>query len=260
VLSAGSLINAIFPLFLLAAAFMIPHNIFAGGQVVIEEVQVGSPAEAAGLLPEDLILKVDGNDVTDSAALSQAIRANAGTEIVLTVQRQTAGTVDVRVVPRENPPPGQGPTGIRTAVVNPTFVRESLPLWEAAPRAVSEYWFLFKNGILGIFNAGSGATLAGPIGIVQMTGEIAKIGISPLFQAAALLSMALAVTNLLPLPALDGGRMVFVMIEWVRGGRRVSPQIERTVHMIGFMLLIGLVLIISYNDLARIISGERLIP
>ena len=102
--------------------------------------------------------------------------------------------------------------------------------------------------------------LAGPVGIAQLTGEIVKAGISPLLEFAAFLSLNLAIINLFPLPALDGGRIVFVLLEWVRRGKRVSAKREGLIHAIGFALLMVAFLAITYQDIMRIISGDSLIP
>ena len=98
------------------------------------------------------------------------------------------------------------------------------------------------------------------VGVFQVTGEVAKTGISPLLEIAALLSLILGIGNIFPLPALDGGRIAFVLLEWVRRGKRVPPKTEGLVHLIGFVMLMGLTLAIVYQDIARIISGESLIP
>jgi regulator of sigma E protease len=87
-----------------------------------------------------------------------------------------------------------------------------------------------------------------------------QAGISPLLEFAALISINLGIFNLLPIPGLDGGRLVFVLLEWVRRGKRISPQKEGLVHMIGFVAMILLILVISYFDVARIIRGESLLP
>ena len=102
--------------------------------------------------------------------------------------------------------------------------------------------------------------VAGPVGIAQITGEAAKAGISPLLEFAAFLSINLAIINIFPLPALDGGRIVFVLLEWVRRGRRISPKTEGLVHLIGFVMLMAAILAITYQDIIRIVSGESLIP
>jgi len=102
--------------------------------------------------------------------------------------------------------------------------------------------------------------VTGPVGIAQMTGEIAKAGISPLLEFAAFFSINLAILNILPLPALDGGRIAFVLLEWARRGKRVSPKTEGLVHFIGFAILIAAILVVTYQDVLRIISGESFIP
>ena len=95
----------------------------------------------------------------------------------------------------------------------------------------------------------------GPVGIAQITGEVADAGLSPLITLAALLSINLAIVNILPFPALDGGRIMFVLIELARGGRRISPEKERTAHLVGFGLLMTFILMISINDIQRLVSG-----
>jgi regulator of sigma E protease len=102
--------------------------------------------------------------------------------------------------------------------------------------------------------------LAGPVGIVQVTGEMAQAGISPVLELAAFVSIAIAITQLLPFPALDGGRLLFVFLEMVRRGKRVSPKVEGTIHMLGFFVLLALLVAITYQDILRIVSGESLIP
>ena len=119
---------------------------------------------------------------------------------------------------------------------------------------------LFKNGIISMIIGTAPVQLAGPVGIAQLTGEVARAGISPLFEFAAFLSINLAILNILPLPALDGGRNAFVLIEWIRRGKRIPPRTEALVHLIGFALLITLILLITYQDIARILSGDSLIP
>ena len=102
--------------------------------------------------------------------------------------------------------------------------------------------------------------VAGPVGIAQITGEVAKAGISPLLEFAAFFSINLGIINLFPIPALDGGRIVFVLLEWVRRGKRISPKTEGLVHFIGFAMLMAAILAITYQDITRIITGGSLIP
>ena len=104
------------------------------------------------------------------------------------------------------------------------------------------------------------ATVAGPVGIAQITGEAARAGISYLLEFAAFFSINLAIINIFPLPALDGGRIAFVLLEWVRRGKRVSPRVQGMVHTIGFFALIAVMVAVTYQDIIRIITGESLIP
>jgi len=142
-------------------------------------------------------------------------------------------------------------------------VVESMPFWEAVPKSVTHSWeilVLFKNEVASWFIRSTAPQLAGPIAIAQLTGEVYQAGISPLLEFTALISLNLGIFNLLPFPGLDGGRLVFVLLEWVRRGKRISPQKEGLVHMIGFFALIALILVISYFDIARIVSGGSLLP
>ena len=123
-----------------------------------------------------------------------------------------------------------------------------------------EAYVTFKNAILSTIIGAAPATVTGPVGIAQVTGEVVKAGISPLLEFAAFLSINLALINIFPLPALDGGRITFVLLEWVRRGKRISPKIEGTVHLIGFAILIAFILLVTYEDIMRIISGGSLMP
>ena len=123
-----------------------------------------------------------------------------------------------------------------------------------------ETMVLFKNAILSLFIGTVSLDIAGPVGIAQITGEAARAGISPLLEFTAFLSLNLAIINILPLPALDGGRIVFVLLEWLRRGKRISPKREGLVHLIGFAMLLALMLAVTLQDIIRITSGESLLP
>ena len=152
----------------------------------------------------------------------------------------------------------QGAVGVYITTINPRVDSRSFPVWEAVPMSVGklrDVLVLTKNG-LSQWAAGGDAGMAGPIGIAQITGEVAKAGLSHIFELAALLSIGLGILNVLPIPALDGGRLLFVGVEWVRRGKRISPQREGLVHLVGFVVLIGLIAVVSYFDVVRILNGE----
>ena len=157
----------------------------------------------------------------------------------------------------------QGAVGVIIGTGNVRFIKERQPALDAVPSAVQRMWevlTLTKNGFQDWASGGPNPGFTGPIGIAQATGEVAEIGISPLFEWVALISISLGIINILPIPALDGGKLVFVILEWVRGGKRVSPRKEGLVHVVGFAVLIGLILVVSFFDISRILSGESLIP
>jgi len=262
ILSAGSLMNALLPLFLLSIAFMVPHDTLTG-QVVVEEVAPGSPAASAGVKSGDIVLGINEKPVQNINDLQRNIYLNLGKEITLLIKHSDSTTEDIRVIPRWTPPEKEGAIGVAVRLLNPTVVSQHYPFWEAIPMGAGgciEAFVIFKNGILSMIIGTTPVAVAGPVGIAHITAEVAKAGISPLLEFAAFLSLNLALINIFPLPALDGGRIVFVLLEWVRRGKRISPKIENAVHLIGFAMLMAAILIITYQDIIRIISGESLIP
>jgi len=261
ILSAGSLMNALLPLLLFSIAFMVPHDTLAG-QVVVEEVAPGSPAASAGIESGDVILSINERPVHNINDLQRNIYLNLGKEITLLIKHSDSTTEDIRVIPRWTPPEGEGATGVAVRLLNPSVVSQRYPFWEAIPMGAGECieaFVIFKNGILSMIIGTTPVAVAGPVGIAQVTAEVAKAGISPLLEFAAFLSINLALINIFPLPALDGGRIVFVLLEWVRRGKRISPKTENVVHLIGFIMLMAAILIITYQDIIRIVSGESLL-
>ena len=136
------------------------------------------------------------------------------------------------------------------------------PPWESIPRgfdATIDSLVLARNEIVSWFKGGTTPEVAGPVGIAQTTGEIAREGgVTPLLQLAALLSINLGVLNLLPLPMLDGGRVMFLLVEVARGGRRIAPEKEALVHLVGFALFIALAVAVTFSDITRIANGDSL--
>jgi regulator of sigma E protease len=261
VLSAGSLMNILLPILLLSASFMIPHDMVLE-KVQVEEVASGSPAQIAGIEPGDTILAINDHTIRNRGDVGYFIQLNLGSEINMQLQ-SGEGQQEVSLRPRWNPPEGQGATGITITGVDSTIIRESYPIWKAMPSSIVHCWqilVLFRNEVVGWFISGTVPQVTGPIGIAELTGEMAKAGLSPLLEFAALISINLAIINLLPFPGLDGGRLIFVALEWVRRGKRISPKREGLVHLIGFALLILLIIVISYYDIANIIHGESALP
>ncbi|MCS7207857.1 MAG: site-2 protease family protein [Dehalococcoidia bacterium] len=283
ILIAGSAMNALLPLVIFSALFMVPTP-EVQGKVAVVSVAPDSPAAKAGLKPGDIILSIDGHPIRNNGDLSRLVRLNLGRPTVWEVERPTylltqpiggggefgGGRPPVAkverfttvVTPRWRFPEGQGPTGILVRVWEPQVVQRSEPFWRAVPLGAVRLWevlILFRNEVIRAIIGGSSFQFAGPIGIAQATGEVAQLGWMALLQWTALLSLNLAILNVLPIPMLDGGRLLFLAIEFVRRGKRISPQREGLVHFIGFIVLLLFIVIVSYFDIVRLLRGENLI-
>jgi len=152
----------------------------------------------------------------------------------------------------------EGPIGITIGLSNPKKIKTNIPPQKAISKGFEQFKNIFSMSISGWKNSTSEANFTGPIGIAQATGQIASFGLTPLLNFMGFLSISLGILNLLPIPSLDGGRLLFVIIELLRKGKKLSPQKENLIHILGFITLISLILILSYLDIARIISGEKI--
>ena len=169
----------------------------------------GSPADEANLRAGDVILSVNGEDVRTVDQLARHVSDSLGEEVTLRVLRGSV-PLAVYLVPRENPPPGEGPLGVTISLINPVFERQSAPIWQAPWNGI----LLMGNVITSTASefgraasSGSNPGIAGPVGIAQATGEAARAGPVALLIIVGLLSLNLGILNLLPIPALDGGRI-----------------------------------------------------
>ena len=227
-------------------------------RVSVVSVTEGSAGQQAGLRPGDLFVTIGDYRVLFEDSLSRAV---ADAQRLAPGQPVTVGVLrDGALIEMSLSPEASGLQADVEVAVRPEE-RRSKPVWRAVPASVgqmAETMVLFRNEV-SRWIGGRRPEVAGPIGIAQVTGEVARSGISPLLFWTALLSLNLAIFNLLPIPALDGGRIVFVLLELVRGGRRVPPEKEQLVHLVGFALLIALVVAVSMNDLRRLIGGEGLV-
>ena len=229
------------------------------GEVVLREVARDSPADIAGLQPEDVVLQAGGRAVNRAEDLTSAIQTSEDSMMEWLVARN-GRELPVQVTPRFQQ--GGSPTwytGVSTVVADPRIESRSQPIWEAIPQGFVSTWeslVLIKQGIFGAVSQGSAPELSGPIGIAQVTGEVTRDGgFIGWLTIAVLLSINLAVLNLLPIPMLDGGRLVFVVLEWLRRGKRVPAEKEGLVHLIGLALLVSAIVVISAGDINRLIQG-----
>ncbi|MSQ22451.1 MAG: RIP metalloprotease [Dehalococcoidia bacterium] len=267
VMAAGPFMNVALAFLLLTVLAMIPQDV-AVGDVKVLEVTQGSPAQEAGILPGDIIAAVDGHTIDNYSDLRYRVNLKLGAQTSWLIHRGSQ-SLTVNLVPRFNPPQGQGATGVVISTSDYRIESRAEPFWRAPITGLQrmvDVLVLTKNEFSKWATGGSAPQVTGPLGMAQVVGEVAQaqdISVGERFIAilslTAIISLSLGIFNILPIPALDGGRILFVAIEWVRRGKRISPQKEGLVHMLGFVLLITLALFITFADVSRIVRGESLL-
>ncbi len=266
VLVAGVIMN-----FLLAAFLLMIVNFFglrigliddqAGSakdvKVQIVSVTAGSPAETAGLQPLDTIegYKQNGSvvPIKTTKDVQDAVASHLGQSLTLEIQSGT-GVVEKTLTPRVNPPEGQGAIGISLALTGTI----AYPWYEAIWRGISDAAFLTIATVQGYYalletlfiHGRLIADVSGPIGIATLTGAAARVGFNYLLQFVAMISINLAVLNIIPFPALDGGRVLMLIIEKAKGSP-VHKSVESWINMVGFYLLVALMLYVTYKDISK---------
>jgi len=213
----------------------------------IGEVLPKSRAIEAGLQTGDVILAIDSLEMKNWNNVISYINANPGKQITLLVKRDNA-ELSVPVVPIEETETGKGLIGIAPVYKKYVF-------FSSIALGFTYTWFFIKLIFVSIYQMITGAIpadVAGPVGIVAVVGEVTKTGLSNLFSLAAIISINLGIINLLPIPALDGSRILFLALEGIRG-KPIDPKKEGFIHFIGFTLLIILMILIAFQDITRLI-------
>ena len=269
ILAAGVAMNFMFAWFLLSIAFIIgaPEeanpdsvNINYKSKIQISGIITDSPASTMGLKVGDEISKIQKNPAGEKITLKNVkdvqeyIKANKGKEMILEVLRGK-DRVSLRGTPRVNTPEGQGSLGI--ALSETILVKYSWP--EAIWKGLLAVWDMTVMIFVGLFGLikmlfsgqGGSADVAGPVGIAILTREVANLGLVYIIQFAAILSINLRIANIMPIPTLDGGRILFVLIEKIKGSP-VSLKVEQTFHTVFFALLMLLMLLVTYKDIVKL--------
>ncbi len=269
VLSAGVIMNILVAIVLFSIGFMVgvPQTLdnwadvsaVPDHHVQILGVLPGSPAELARLQAGDQIIKIDALARPRLAELQSYVDSRREGEIQFTIQRGNE-QVQSTIKPTVNPDSGKGVIGVAITEVGtvryPWYraIGEGVKLsFVSLGQIFSGFYELIHNLIVG---KGVGSAVSGPVGVAVMTGEVARMGFTYLIQFVAILSLNLAVLNILPIPALDGGRLLFVIIEAVLR-RPVKAKIEETAHFVGFAALMLLVVVITVRDVGAL-SGPVL--
>lgn len=265
----GIVIAGVVMNFLLAiVAFAIVYS-FQGiprdlGRLKVIDVSPGSPAQIAGVVVGDVITKVGSVNIVSANDFISTVNGQKGKNIKFQIIRSLGGTdqdVFVQMTPRLNPPKGEGALGVTITTSEIYFP----PIWQ---RPFYGIYYGFKDALFwgqtillglwhmvyGIWHGNVPTDVSGPIGIFAVTSEAAKSGVLVLINIVGILSVNLAILNVLPLPALDGGRLLFIFIEGVIG-RKVLPKVEAAIHSVGMIILLILLLAITIHDVRRLITA-----
>ena len=245
---AGSFMNFILPLFIFFGIFYFSGVATPSSEPVIGAVMAEKPAAMAGLMKGDRILTIDGSEVTKWDDISRSIQGAEGKPFKLTYQRD--GEVrSTTLIPEEEPESKRVIIGITSSadIHQPGIL-------EAAGLAAQKVFFVLMamvGALIQLMLGSVGAeALSGPVGIVQMTGEVANQGILPLLNFTAFLSLNLGLINLLPVPALDGGHFVMLVLEGLRG-KPLGPKAMYYIQAAGVTLLVSLMIFTTFNDLMK---------
>ena len=280
VMAAGAFMNLLAAIAIFAIVGMVgqPDEV---GPLTIQKVDAGSPADQAGLRPGDVILTLQGQAIDSRRTLQEQLEPLLGQPVKLGIERQEPQSgggsfqraTDITVTPRTRDVlgPNEGPLGITIEVPadqveTVRYADRQNPL-EAVVYGVRHTFTIFfqmlaglgvlLGSLLGLSDTPIQGGVAGPVGIGRLTGEVARTGgLMKYLELTALISVNLALFNLLPIPALDGSRIVFALVEWVRRGKRVPPEKEAMVHAIGMIALLGLMLLVTFSDVRNIFLGR----
>ncbi|TAM59468.1 PDZ domain-containing protein [bacterium] len=217
------------------------------------------PAALAGLRPGDTITAIDGEPVHDGAAMVGRINRSAGIPLVMSVRRGDS-TLSIRVTPVATNVNGRriGLTGF-----SPAFASARLPIARAVPEAWDQTVLVLASTVSSLVQlatnfAHTAPQLSGIIGIGQVATQVQQEGWGPYLVFAGSISILLGFFNLLPLPALDGGRAAFFVAEILRG-KPVDPEKEGLVHVVGFVVLMALMVVIAFHDIQRLLLHQNIL-
>lgn len=262
-LFAGVSMNFLLAAVLLTIGFMVglpsdtsiledKHVIVVGEpQVVVQQVEQDSPAEKLGIVYGDVILSVNDKKITGSSQVSEYIVEHSSEELSVVVIRgdeELTLLMNAELLGGMEDKPRIGVLLVDAAIIKyPWYIALYKGIVAAGIGVINillAFYYLIKNLIIG---QGLAFEVAGPVGIAVLVGQSARLGISYLLNTTAMLSLTLAVINILPIPALDGGRIFFIGIEKIIR-RPVPMKYEQLAHTIGFVLLMGLIVVVTWRD------------
>ena len=269
ILVAGVTMNFILAIVLFSLAYwmglpemLADNDTDSSIPITITVVAPKSPAEKAGLQLGDQVYGVVLNNNTEQISKSNSvqefqkiIKEHSGEKITFQVKHPSEDNlVKISATPRKNPPAGEGALGVGLAKTKTVkhSLGESIKLGFITTYNMTILIFVFLGKLIAspFTHESVAGDVTGPIGIAKMSGQAAKLGLAFLMQFTAMLSVNLAVINLLPFPGLDGGRILFLIIEKIKGSP-IKQKVEQTINTIGFMILLGLMALVVVKDILR---------
>jgi regulator of sigma E protease len=223
-------------------------------KVIVDQVVNDSPAAAAGLKEKDVILKLNSLSLTSPTSLISLTKKYSGQIVTLTIQRDSQ-VFPVNIIPRKNPPKGEGPLGVAIT----SYLEKKYP-WYQAPffglyEAVRITYQIASELSKVLFQLITfqhpQVDVTGPVGIVSYTSTAIKFGKNAVLELLALLSFNLAIINIFPFPALDGGRLLFVVYEGITK-KRPNKNIEKYTNFVGMIILLTLGVLITISDVIKL--------
>jgi regulator of sigma E protease len=259
---AGPLANFVLAIVIFAAVFMLYGKQTMSARV--DSVQPGSAAESAGFRSGDLVVAIDGRAIENFAEMQRIVSARAGESLNITVDRDGAQRVLTAVPALKEVKDNFGNVQrIGVLGISRSMAPEDLKLHPVAPpqailMSVEETWSVIDRTLsyIGGVIAGREAAnqLGGPIRIAQMSGQVASFGFVPLIQLAAVLSVSIGLLNLFPIPLLDGGHLLFYLIEGIRG-RPLSERAQELGFRIGLAIVLMLMIFATFNDIIHLTTS-----
>jgi regulator of sigma E protease len=267
ILSAGVIMNIIIAVIAFTIVGMLGSQVgiddseinsdkYTNITTLIATVAKDSPAEKADLRFGDEIQSIAGIKVITQDEVSNIIKNNIGQSIDIVIKRGEQ-TLTKTLEPRENPPEGQGAIGISTQLTG----MQKFSLFESFKLSfiriyviISTTLYILGQMIMSLFTQAplpAEADVTGPVGLVRVVGDIRDLGLTYIITFVGLISTSLALFNILPIPALDGGRIVFVIIEWIKGSP-VSQALENKFHVAGYSILMLLTLLVTVRDIIKL--------
>jgi regulator of sigma E protease len=259
---AGPLANFLLAVVIFAGVFMLYGKQTMSARV--DSVQPDSAAAAAGFKPGDLVVAIDGRPIDNFAEMQRVVGASAGETLAITVDRDGVQQV-LKATPALKEVKDNFGNVQRIGVlgISRSMAPEDLKLHPVAPpqavwMSVQETWSVIDRtlGYIGGVIAGREAAnqLGGPIRIAQMSGQVASFGFVPLIQLAAVLSVSIGLLNLFPIPLLDGGHLLFYLIEGIRG-RPLSEKAQEVGFRIGLAIVLMLMIFATFNDIVHLTTS-----